>query len=76
MKKSLLLLALAPLLAAGGCTHTVEYDICVYGASSAGVIAAYSAAMQGKTVVVVEPGHRAGGLSSGGLGQTDIGNTV
>ena len=53
MKKSLLLLALAPLLAAGGCTHTVEYDICVYGASSAGVIAAYSAAMQGKTVVVV-----------------------
>lgn len=74
MKKSLLLLALAPLLAAGGCTHTVEYDICVYGASSAGVIAAYSAAMQGKTVVVVEPGHRAGGLSSGGLGQTDIGN--
>ena len=40
MKKSLLILALAPLLAAGGCTHTVEYDICVYGASSAGVIAA------------------------------------
>lgn len=74
MRKTALLLALAPLLAAGGCSKTLEYDICVYGGSSAGVIAAYSAAMQGKSVVVVEPGHRAGGLSSGGLGQTDIGN--
>ena len=74
MKRTSLLLALAPLLMAGGCTRTLEYDICVYGGTSSGVIAAYSAAMQGKTVVVVEPGHRAGGLSTGGLGQTDIGN--
>lgn len=74
MKRTAVLPALALLLAAGGCTRTLEYDICVYGGTSSGVIAAYSAAMQGKTVVVVEPGHRAGGLSSGGLGQTDIGN--
>lgn len=74
MKRTSILPALALLLAAGGCTRTLEYDICVYGGTSSGVIAAYSAAMQGKTVVVVEPGHRAGGLSSGGLGQTDIGN--
>lgn len=74
MKRTSILPALILLLAAGGCTRTLEYDICVYGGTSSGVIAAYSAAMQGKTVVVVEPGHRAGGLSSGGLGQTDIGN--
>ena len=74
MKRIPILPAFALLLAAGGCTRTLEYDICVYGGTSSGVIAAYSAAMQGKTVVVVEPGHRAGGLSSGGLGQTDIGN--
>lgn len=74
MKRTAVLPALILLLTAGGCTRTLEYDICVYGGTSSGVIAAYSAAMQGKTVVVVEPGHRAGGLSSGGLGQTDIGN--
>lgn len=74
MKRTAILPTLALLLTASGCTRTLEYDICVYGGTSSGVIAAYSAAMQGKTVVVVEPGHRAGGLSSGGLGQTDIGN--
>ena len=49
-------------------------DICVYGGTSAGVIAAYTAALQKKTVVLIEPGQRLGGLSSGGLGFTDIGN--
>ncbi|NBB19763.1 FAD-dependent oxidoreductase [Runella sp. CRIBMP] len=50
------------------------YDICVYGGSSAGVIAAYTAKKAGKTVLLIEPGKHLGGLSSGGLGQTDIGN--
>ncbi len=50
------------------------YDICVYGGTSAGVIAAYTAKMQGKSVLLIEPTKRLGGLSSGGLGQTDIGN--
>lgn len=49
-------------------------DVCVYGGTSAGVIAAYAAAKMGKSVVLVEPGNRLGGLSSGGLGFTDIGN--
>ncbi len=52
--------------------HTV--DVCVYGGTSAGVIAAYAAAKMNKTVVLIEPGNRLGGLSSGGLGFTDIGN--
>ena len=28
----------------------------------------------GKTVVLIEPGRHMGGLTTGGLGQTDIGN--
>ena len=51
-----------------------ETDICIYGGTSAGVIAAYTAARQGKTVILVEPGNHLGGMSSGGLGYTDIGN--
>jgi hypothetical protein len=51
-----------------------QYDVCVYGGTSAGVIAAYATAKMGKTVVLVEPGKHLGGLSSGGLGYTDIGN--
>jgi len=49
-------------------------DVCVYGGTSAGVIAAYAAARMNKTVLLIEPGNRLGGLSSGGLGFTDIGN--
>jgi hypothetical protein len=55
-------------------TRQKEYDVCVYGATSAGVIAAYSAKKMGKSVVLISPDGHIGGLSSGGLGQTDIGN--
>ena len=51
-----------------------QYDVCVYGGTSAGVIAAYTAAKLNKKVILVEPGKHLGGLSSGGLGYTDIGN--
>lgn len=51
-----------------------KVDVVVYGASSAGVMAAYTAAKQGKNVLLLEPSKHLGGLSSGGLGQTDIGN--
>jgi hypothetical protein len=53
---------------------SIQTDICVYGATSAGVIAAYAAIKLHHTVILIEPGHRLGGLSSGGLGYTDIGN--
>ena len=36
--------------------------------------AAYSAAQMGKEVIVVSPDNRIGGLTTGGLGYTDIGN--
>lgn len=48
--------------------------MCIYGGTSAGVIAAYTAAKQNKKVVLIEPGKHLGGLSTGGLGYTDIGN--
>ena len=52
----------------------IEADICVYGGTSGGVIAAYAARLQGKSVILIEPGNHLGGMSAGGLGQTDIGN--
>lgn len=52
----------------------IETDVCVYSGTSAGVIAAYTAQKLGKTAVLIEPGRHLGGMSSGGLGYTDIGN--
>lgn len=52
----------------------ISVDICIYGGTSAGVISAYTAVKAGKSVILIEPGGRLGGLSSGGLGMTDIGN--
>ena len=51
-----------------------QVDICIYGATSAGVMAAYTAKKMGKTVMLVEPGNHLGGMTTGGLGYTDIGN--
>lgn len=51
-----------------------EYDICVYGGTSAGILAAYTGAKMGKKVVIIEPSGHWGGLTTGGLGYTDIGN--
>ncbi|MEY5008925.1 MAG: Xanthan lyase precursor [Verrucomicrobiota bacterium] len=50
------------------------YDVVVYGATSAGVIAAVQAKKLGNSVVLVGPDKHLGGLSSGGLGFTDTGN--
>jgi hypothetical protein len=50
------------------------YDVVVYGGTSAGVAAAVQVKRQGGTVVLIEPTRRLGGLTTGGLGQTDIGN--
>ena len=54
--------------------EALEVDICVYGGTSAGVVAAYSAKKMGKSVVLIEPGKYLGGMTTGGLGATDIGN--
>ena len=51
-----------------------SFDVVVLGGTSSGVIAAVQAAKMGKSVVLIEQGRHLGGLSSGGLGATDIGN--
>jgi hypothetical protein len=51
-----------------------EYDIVIYGGTSAGISAAIQSSRMGKTVVLIEPSYRIGGLTTGGLGATDIGN--
>lgn len=54
--------------------QTKKYDIVIYGGTSAGVAAAIQSSRMGKSVVLIEPTNRIGGLTTGGLGQTDIGN--
>jgi len=49
-------------------------EIVVYGGTSSGVMAAVQAARMNKSVVLLEPGKHIGGLTTGGLGATDIGN--
>ncbi|WP_228479793.1 FAD-dependent oxidoreductase [Microbacterium abyssi] len=46
----------------------------VYAATAAGVCAAVAAARAGARVVVLEPGRHVGGMTSGGLGYTDVGD--
>src|SRR5437660_12019390 len=50
------------------------YDVVIYGGTTSGIAAAVQVRRMGKSVLLIEPTHRLGGLSSGGLGQTDIGN--
>lgn len=63
---SCLVLISAPVFAA--------HDVVVYGGTSGGITAAIQAARMGKTAVLIEPTKFLGGLTTGGLGATDIGN--
>jgi hypothetical protein len=49
-------------------------EVVVYGATSAGVCAAVAAASAGADVTLLEPGQHVGGMTSGGLGYTDVGD--
>src|SRR5262245_2012258 len=51
-----------------------DADVVIYGATSAGIAAAVQITRMGRSVIVVEPGTHIGGLTTGGLGWTDIGN--
>jgi methionine-rich copper-binding protein CopC len=50
------------------------HDLVIYGGTSAGIAAAIQAKKMGGSVVLIEPTQRIGGLTTGGLGQTDIGH--
>ncbi len=49
-------------------------DIVIYGGTSSGVAASIQASRMGKSVALIEPTKFLGGLTTGGLGATDIGN--
>jgi hypothetical protein len=49
-------------------------DVVVYGDTSAAVVAALQVQRMGRSVLLIAPSARVGGLTTGGLGQTDIGN--
>jgi hypothetical protein len=54
--------------------ETLEADVCVFGGTSGGVVAAIQAARQGKRSILVEPGQHLGGMTAGGLSAVDIGD--
>jgi hypothetical protein len=52
----------------------IQTDLCIYGGTSGGVVAAVQAARMGRNVVIAEPGMHLGGMTSGGLSAVDIGD--
>jgi hypothetical protein len=51
-----------------------HHDVVIYGGTSAAVTAAVQAGRMGATAVVVSPPERLGGMTTGGLGWTDLGD--
>ena len=66
--------ALAASIAMTGLAQDTSCDVVIYGSSPAALSAAVQSKRMGLSVVVVSPETRIGGLTTGGLGQTDIGN--
>jgi NADPH-dependent 2,4-dienoyl-CoA reductase/sulfur reductase-like enzyme len=50
-----------------------EVDVCVYGGTASGVMAALAAAKEGAEVMVVEPSRWLGGMTGGGINHLDWG---
>lgn len=71
---ALLLLVLASSVAMEAASAELEADIVVYGDAAAGVSAAVQAARMGKSTLLVSQCGHLGGMTSSGLGWTDIGN--
>jgi hypothetical protein len=51
---------------------SVAVDVCVYGGTSGGVMAAIALGRLGRSVAIVEPTRHLGGMTSGGLGWIDV----
>jgi hypothetical protein len=69
-----LIVIIAGLNAVAGAAQVQKADVVIYGGTCAAVTAAVQAARMGKSVVVVCPEKHLGGMSSGGLGFTDVGD--
>ncbi|HXI71763.1 MAG TPA: FAD-dependent oxidoreductase [Verrucomicrobiae bacterium] len=58
---------------AAGTENRRKVDVCIYGGTSGGVIAAVALARLGRAVLLIEPTRHVGGMTSGGLGWIDYG---
>lgn len=59
--------------AVSGVAAEVQTDVCVYGATSGGVMAAVQAARMGKSVALISTNTHVGGMTTGGLSSADVG---
>ena len=67
----LTLIQFCPVSASG---MTYKTDICVYGGTASGIMAAVSASREGLDVIIVEPSRWLGGMTGGGISHIDWGN--
>ena len=70
MRLCVLLVALFSCRAA----QPADFDVVVYGATPAGIQASLAAVKEGLTVLLAAPTAVLGGMMTGGLGNTDVGN--
>src|SRR4051812_26966436 len=54
--------------------EVIEAEVCIYGGTCGGIAAAIQSSRMGNKVVLAEFSPHLGGLTTGGLGATDIGN--
>ncbi len=73
---TILLLLAAKILVFGAISSAeiIKTDVCVYGGTPAGVMAAVAAARHGHSVALIDINNHVGGMISGGLTNTDIGD--
>src|SRR5262245_54945100 len=74
MRRSLVIVFVLAFTRLPPAEQSQTYDLVVYGGNAGGVATAVAARRLGKTAVLIEPSQHLGGLTSGGLGATDIGN--
>jgi len=76
MKRLTNLTALLTAILLSATAHAADnsYDVVIYSGTDAGVIAGVAAAKLGKSVVIIEPTTRVGGMTTCGLSMTDYGN--
>jgi len=53
-----------------------DYDVVIYGGTPAGIIAGVAASREGASVVIIEPTKWIGGMVTGGLTKSDLGNSA
>ncbi len=71
MKRTILSLIFSIITLTGFASH-YKCDVCIYGESASGCVAAIQAARMGKSVIMVSRNEHVGGLTTSGLTATDI----